>query len=195
MDWSGWVGVGVAIAFGGIAWAQGSAAGKRASEAQQDAQRLEERLAQLTGSVGVLEREAVQTRQLAEGANDIARGALEGVQEVHDVGWDGDWEGESYTLTNTGQDEALSVRALVTIDDVERRAQAERVGPGEKLFFDFAEVVRECREDEARRRRDNGPFMVVPPMGPWVHYRMHWKSRGGVAHEDCPNGYMHSPEG
>lgn len=199
MDWTGWVGVGVAGLFGVIAWGQGHAASRRAKRADEKADRLEEKFTALGTDVEAIKGAAVETRELAEDANAISRGALMGVQESHDVRWDGEWEGESYVLQNAGRDEAHDARGSVTINETERRFDVEHVEPGGEIRLDFAEVVRQHAE-EARERRSaearRGPYAayftadVSWMHAPWVRIRVLWKSEGGVAHEYSPNGYQ-----
>lgn len=201
MEWIGWIGIVVAVLFGVVAWLQGHAAGRRAKGADEKAERLEKRFTALAGDVETVKGAAVQTRQLAEDANKISRDALMGVQESHDVEWRGDWEGESYVLTNIGRDEALNVRGSITINQSERRFDTERIGPGEEVRLDFAEVVRQCAKEarERRARSRGGPFGAYPtyePAGlydPYVWIRVLWKSQGGVAHEHNPHGYADNP--
>lgn len=152
MDWIGSAGVIVALAFGIVAWLQGRAAGRRAERADEKAERLEQRFTGLVGDVEAIKSAAVQTRELAEDANEIARGAAMGVHESHYVEWHGQWESHAYVLTNGGRDEALNVRGSVTIDGYERDLDAQRVGPGDQVRLDFHEVVQKLTEEASERR-------------------------------------------
>lgn len=206
MDWTGWLGVGaawlgvvVAVVFGVVAWRQGHAASRRAKRADEKADRLEKKLASLGADLEAIKGAAVQTRELAEDANEISRSALVGVQESHDVRWDGEWEGESYVLRNTGRDEAREVRGSVTIDGTERLFDIEHVESGGEIRLEFAELVRQHAEDARERRaadQQRGPYAPYFAVdhswmyAPWVYIRVLWKSEGGVAHKYSPNGYQ-----
>lgn len=198
MDWIGWAGIAAAVVFGVVAWLQGRSASRGAKSAGEKAERLEQRFTALTGDVEAIKGAAVETRQLAEDANVISRGALMGVQESHDVEWQGNWEGDAYVLTNTGRDEALKVRGSVAIDELERRFDVEHVWPGDEIRLDFAEVVRKHAEEAREQRaRDRGsPFPAYNPTwmsAPFVWIRVLWKSEGGVAHEYSPKAMQDDP--
>lgn len=193
MDWIGWTGVGVAVLFGVVACVQGCAAGRRAKSADEKAERLETQFTALGIDVEAISGAAVRTRQLAEDANEIARGALVGVQESHDVDWDAKWQGDSYVLTNLGRDGALQVRGFVQIDKAKHEVAVERVAGGEFFGLDFRELVQEHRARQKQYRPISEVARAYKDKTdlPLVKIHLVWKTQGGVAKTYSPTPFRH----
>lgn len=195
MDVSGWVGVGVAVLFGVIAMVQAGKANRRAKNAKQDAKRLDDLVVSISGDVRKIESTAIDARDLAQESNRIASGVLAGVQEAHHVTWDGQWQGHSFRLTNTGDDVANSVRAWVEVDGKRVRESRERVTPGGVVLFDFAGFVNEfCREEAAAQGSRSHVFQSMAFEMTVVEYSVSWVSDLGVAHSHADKCFGCDPE-
>lgn len=139
---------------------------------------------------------AVDAKELAEEANTISLRAEARDVERNDVHWEVDWdESGTFTVTNTGRDEARRVHAVISIHDWQpATADHESVAGHGVITLEFPESAyqfrREVAQIQARRRRQAArrsdpiignsiPHFETPPAMEFVHaisYRITWET-------------------
>ncbi|MDF3309799.1 hypothetical protein P3H15_32795 [Rhodococcus sp. T2V] len=164
----GVLGGGAGLTFGILAFKQSKSSNKLAEDARDIAQRGE----QLGTEANELARQsngiAIDARQLAEEANTFSKRSELRETELHDVVWEGQWEEPgSYVLVNSGEHEALNVRATVDVDGEKMTIDAGVVGEGGRLTFLFPRARQEFSREVARKRQQEidarrAPFGFVP---------------------------------
>lgn len=123
---------------------------------------------------------AVAANVLAEKthAATLASGELQ--KERNDVVWKGSWvQYGILQLSNVGQDQALNVRAVVTLEGHERIQTADAVG--DPLVFDFEHLAHkreaDVLEEKDRRGRSYPVYSFQPPdLGISMFFRVTWHS-------------------
>jgi len=194
---------GISIVF---AWLRTRSSNKIAQQSNRIAESSKQKAEaanQLSAESNTIAREAnriaVDANQLAEDANTTARLRKARDEERNDVFWDGDWERPGrYVLTNTGQDEAHHVIAVVTVQDVQRTVERELVRGTEPIAFEFAEARDEFLRDKAeraRRRQESrwpSPIDSIP-CSFFVVEHVTWRTELGIPrthHEEHRMSYM-----
>ncbi|ORM18308.1 hypothetical protein [Prescottella equi] len=159
-----------ALVFGILAFRHAKAANLLAQDASDTAKRGEKLGADANNLAAESNRIAVDARQLAEEANTISTRAELRDTEVNDVRWVGRWEEPGrFLLTNRGEDEALRVKAAVTVDGEEATATADSVAGGESLVFDLPGARNQFHRERAEMIRyeqavARGDFAVPYPV-------------------------------
>lgn len=97
---------------------------------------------------------AVSAKDLAEEANTFSRRAEALETERHDVAWEGSWEGPGrWAFTNLGDDEALDVRATLTVNGERSEARADCVPAGGHIVLELPGAREELAKENRKMRR------------------------------------------
>lgn len=168
---------------------------RRANLIAKDALERAERANELSEGSNVIANEsnriAVGANDLAEEANAISRRSESRATERNDVVWEGDWPtAGAYVMTNTGQDEALNVRIIVTIEGEEAEVRRDHVPPRDVVRVPVPgaskKVAHKMRELNAQQRRTAGSWIANLPHGLdttfYVWERVTWETPLGQHH-------------
>lgn len=127
---------------------------------------------------------AIQSREVGEEALKIARRTESRESDTSNIHWESYWQEPGvYTFTNRGDDEALNVRIILTIDDVEIREVVESVPGGSSIQIECPQAratylgeVRAFEEEKRayalRQRRSPYGLAGLEPMS--IQYGYHW---------------------
>lgn len=136
---------------------------------------------------------AIKSKEISEEALTISRRADLRESDTSDVHWKGDWENPgSYKITNHGNDKALRVRIVLTVDEEVVRIAEEEVPGGCSVTVDcpealtaFRSELRDYQEKFNRARNATGieRYVLQPTTINYTMHRIHrridWVSEQG----------------
>lgn len=152
---------------------------------------------------------AVGAKDLAEEANTLSRRSEALETERHYVAWEGGWEGPGrWVYTNIGHDEAIEVRASLTVDGEKAEARADRVPAGGQIVLELPRAVEALEVERRELRRLKARAGQRGPYGHldfgadaelraaefnggmhWFEERVVWVSELGKQHTHVPKAY------
>ncbi|WIV44505.1 hypothetical protein [Glutamicibacter nicotianae] len=183
------------VSFASVVWAVHATKGSNKSA--QDAIDKAEAANQLSAEANVIAEDsksiAVDSRKIGEEALAVARRTELRESDTSNIHWEGDWkEPGTYVITNKGDDEALNVRIILTVDEVEIRCSEESIPGGGCVEIDCPQAkntyFRELSEYRSKKRAyEQGggmsQFMMPPNTLEYTHHfigeRIDWVSRAG----------------
>lgn len=183
------------VSFASVVWAVHATQGSNKSA--QNAIDKAEAANQLSAEANVIAENsksiAVDSRKIGEEALAVARRTELRESDTSNIHWEGDWkEPGTYVLTNKGDDEALNVRIILTVDQEEVRCAEESIPGGGSVEIECPQArstyLREVREYRTKKRAyEQGgrmsQFMMPPNTLEYTHHyigeRIDWISRTG----------------
>lgn len=183
------------VSFASVVWAVHATRGSNKSA--QDAIDKAETANQLSAEANVIAEDsksiAVDSRKIGEEALAVARRTELRESDTSNIHWEGDWkEPGTYVITNKGDDEALNVRIILTVDEEEIRFTQESIPGGGCVEIECPQArtayFRELREYRSKKRafeQGGGMRNFMMPVNAFEyssHYigeRINWVSSTG----------------
>ena len=199
MDWAAIVisGVSLAVAIGSLCWAIKS--GRASDKLAKDANEKADAANKLSADANVI---AKESQRIAEESGVVGKEALTVAQraelrqsDTSNIHWEGDWQQPGlYTFTNRGDDEALNVRIILTVDEEEVRVTKERVPGGGTVDVECPQaaetfkrerserMMQELKEQALRKRgaiHGIGAMNIVKYSSHFIGERIDWVTQSG----------------
>lgn len=198
------------VSFASVVWAVHATRGSNKSA--QDAIDKAETANQLSAEANVIAEDsksiAVDSRKIGEEALAVAQRSELRQSDTSNIHWECDWEEPGiYLITNRGDDEALDVRIILTVDEEKIRSDHESIPGGSSVKIECpqarATYLQEVRAHRAKiRDYQSNPMrnrMYIPEPTTFeyqfhsIHERIDWSTQAGNARfhdEGYPMGYL-----